>query len=253
MTGKAGADNHPDKYPDKPGIWALIPAAGIGSRMQADRPKQYLQYGGRTVIVHTIQTIARFPNLRGVVVGIAGDDRWWPESAEEIESLESLACPLITYEGGAGRSDTVLAGLNHIQSMSSGSDWVLVHDAVRPMVRLADINNLVTTVANDADGGLLALPVADTLKFEHEGRAQKTVDRSHLWRALTPQYFPINRLQDALKQCQADNIIVTDDASAMEHIGACPKLVTGRADNIKITYPADLEWAESLAQQQDPE
>ena len=215
--------------------------------MESQQPKQYLQFQQHPVIVHTIRAIARFKPLRGILVGLSEEDSWWPG----LTGLEELPCQLIPFEGGAERADTVLAGLKYIKQLpETARDWVLVHDAVRPLIRKQDIENLVNTVADHADGGLLALPVADTLKREQDGRSVETVDRSRLWRALTPQYFPVTRLQEALEQCQRDAVVVTDEASAMEHIGAHPRLVGGHADNIKITFPSDLQLAEALYQQQ---
>ena len=230
-----------------PGIWAIIPAAGVGRRMKLQQPKQYLQFQQHPVIVHSIRAVARSGPLRGILVGLSADDSWWTG----MTGLEELPCPLVPFEGGAERADTVLLGLKQIHQLpDTEHDWVLVHDAVRPLVRKQDIENLISTVANHADGGLLALPVADTLKREQDGCSVETVDRSRLWRALTPQYFPATRLRDALEQCQRDSVAVTDEASAMEHIGAHPRLVAGHADNIKITFPSDLQLAEALYRQQ---
>jgi len=211
--------------------------------MGSELPKQYIELGDAPVIVHTIRSIARFNSLKGILVGLSPGDRWWPAAQQK---LRDLPCPVMTYEGGAERADTVLLGLEKISAESESGSWVLVHDAVRPMVRQKDIEYLVDSVAGDADGGLLALPVADTLKTENGGRSNGTVDRSHLWRALTPQYFPVDRLKHALETCKQQDIVVTDEASAMETIGAKPRLVTGHSDNIKLTYPSDLDIARML-------
>ena len=211
--------------------------------MGSELPKQYIELGDAPVIEHTIRSIARFKPLRGILVGLSRDDRWWPAVQPK---LRNLSCPVISYEGGAERADTVLLGLEKISEEAESGGWVLVHDAVRPMVRQKDIEHLVSSVAGDADGGLLALPVADTLKSEDGGRSNGTVDRRHLWRALTPQYFPVDRLKHALEICKQQDIVVTDEASAMETIGAKPRLVTGHSDNIKLTYPSDLEIARML-------
>ena len=221
----------------------MIPAAGVGSRMGSELPKQYIELGDAPVIVHTIRSITRFKSLKGILVGLSPDDRWWPEAQQQ---LGDLPCPVTTYAGGAERAETVLLGLEKISDEAEPGCWVLVHDAVRPMVRKSDIEHLVNSVAGDPDGGLLALPVADTLKSENDGRSNGTVDRSHLWRALTPQYFPVNRLKQALESCSQQGVVVTDEASAMETIGAKPRLVTGHTDNIKLTYPSDLEIARML-------
>jgi len=224
-------------------IWAVIPAAGIGSRMGSDLPKQYIELVDAPVIIHTIRSIARFSPLQGILVGLSPEDQWWPAARQK---LNNLTCPVMTYEGGTERADTVLLGLEKISAEGEAGSWALVHDAVRPMVRQKDIERLVHSVSGDAGGGLLALPVSDTLKSERDGRSNGTVDRSHLWRALTPQYFPVDRLKGALELCKQQGVIVTDEASAMETIGAKPLLVTGHADNIKLTYPSDLEFARML-------
>lgn len=230
------------------GSWALIPAAGIGSRMAADRPKQYLELAGRSILEHSIRAVGRHQPLKGLLVGIAQNDSWWPGIEQ---NLNDLPCQLVRFDGGAERSETVLQGLNKIEQLGGIDDTVLVHDAVRPLVMMADIERLVQAVGDHADGGLLALPVADTLKREQDQRVQQTVDRSHLWRALTPQVFPVRRLRDALRKCVKDGVVVTDEASALEHVGGHPLLVEGSADNIKITYPSDLSMAELLITRRD--
>lgn len=229
--------------PGNGAIWAVIPAAGIGSRMGLELPKQYLELCGEPVIVHTIRSIARFKPLQGILVGLSADDRWWSQAQDRLQDLD---CPLETYEGGAERADTVLRGLERISLKDVADNWVLVHDAVRPLVRRSDIESLVDTVAGNPDGGLLAQPVADTLKSENEGCSVATVDRSHLWRALTPQYFPVDRLTQALIQSREFGVAVTDEASAMEFVGARPRLVPAHTDNIKLTYPSDLDIAKVL-------
>ncbi|MGW8246903.1 MAG: 2-C-methyl-D-erythritol 4-phosphate cytidylyltransferase [Acidiferrobacterales bacterium] len=221
----------------------MIPAAGVGSRMGSEVPKQYLELCDAPVIVHTLRSIARFKSLQGILVGLSPEDSWW---AGVDKHLNEFNCPIITYEGGAERADTVLLGLEEISSRQESDSWVLVHDAVRPLVRKSDIENLVNTVSTNPDGGLLALPVADTLKSEIDGYSVNTVDRSHLWRALTPQYFPVDRLMQALRKSKAQGVVVTDEASAMEQIGARPRLVAAHTDNIKLTYPSDLEIARLL-------
>jgi len=211
--------------------------------MAADRPKQYLDLAGNPVITHTLRAIDAYQPLSGILVGISVSDRYWPEFEPGLDGLTS---ELITFNGGAERADTVLLGLQEIVRRGGEGDWVLVHDAVRPLVSAADIDRLVREVDNNENGGLLALPVADTLKSEQQGRANGTVDRSHLWRALTPQFFPVARLMQALAHCRDQGMLVTDESSAIEHTGGRPRLVTGSADNIKLTYPTDLEMAASL-------
>ena len=229
-----------------PEYWAVVPAAGGGRRMSAGSPKQYLELRGRPVIVHTLERLASFPPLRGIVVGLAPDDRHW-------SNLDFLPAKLLTtYVGGAERAVTVLNGLRALSAHASPDDWVLVHDAVRPCLRSADTLKLVTEVDNHPDGGLLAVPLTDTVKrTDADGRIIATVARADLWRALTPQMFRLAALQQALERALRENIAVTDEATAIEHNGGRPRLVAGHADNIKITYASDLALAELYMQQQE--
>jgi 2-C-methyl-D-erythritol 4-phosphate cytidylyltransferase len=228
-----------------PALWAVVPAAGGGARMRAARPKQYLPLLGRAMLLHTLERLGRYPRLRGMVVGIAADDAFWPTLATEIPNL------LTTYVGGAERAQTVLNGLRALQPYAAPKDWVLVHEAARPCVRHADIETLLLAIAGHADGGLLALPLSDTVKrADHNGCSQETVARSGLWRALTPQVFRLTALRDALESAIAEGVEITDEASAMEYSGARPRLVPGHADNIKITVPADLALAELFLREQ---
>jgi 2-C-methyl-D-erythritol 4-phosphate cytidylyltransferase len=213
--------------------------------MRAARPKQYLPLLGRAMLLHTLERLGRYPRLRGMVVGIAADDAFWPTLATEIPNL------LTTYVGGAERAQTVLNGLRALQPYAAPNDWVLVHDAARPCVRHADIETLLLAIAGHADGGLLALPLSDTVKrADHNGCSQETVARNGLWRALTPQVFRLTALRDALESAIAEGVEITDEASAMEYSGARPRLVPGHADNIKITVPADLALAELFLREQ---
>lgn len=197
------------------------------------------------MLLHTLERLGRYPRLRGMVVGIAADDAFWPTLATEIPNL------LTTYVGGAERAQTVLNGLRALQPYAAPNDWVLVHDAARPCVRHADIETLLLAIAGHADGGLLALPLSDTVKrADHNGCSQETVARSGLWRALTPQVFRLTALRDALESAIAEGVEITDEASAMEYSGARPRLVPGHADNIKITVPADLALAELFLREQ---
>jgi 2-C-methyl-D-erythritol 4-phosphate cytidylyltransferase len=216
--------------------------------MRAGRPKQYLPLLGRAMLLHTLERLGRYPRLRGLVVGIAADDAYWPTLASEIPNL------LNTYMGGAERAQTVLNGLRALETYAAPDDWVLVHDAARPCLRYADIDSLLAAVAGHADGGLLALPLSDTVKrADHNGCSEETVPRSGLWRALTPQVFRLAALRDALESAMRDGIEITDEASAMEYSGARPRLVHGHADNIKITVPEDLALAELFLREQERE
>lgn len=233
------------------GIWGLIPAAGVGLRMGTAIPKQYLLLRGRPVILHTLERLCHYPRLSGVMVGISSGDRHWQAHETEAERLPKF---LGTYPGGETRAHTVLNGLKALAAHAHGSDWVLVHDAVRPCVRLADIDALVNTVEANGDGGLLALPVADTVKrADSAGCVRETVSRVGLWRALTPQMFRIDVLRLALEKTPAQGEEITDEAAAVEMAGGHPRLVAGHADNIKITLPGDLALAELFLKQQEKE
>lgn len=226
-----------------------MPAAGSGKRFAADRPKQYLPLFDTCVISFLLNRLGQIPGLKGIYVGLAEDDLYWKTIQE---SLESLKVPLITYIGGAHRSQTVLMGLQAMDSETTVDDWVLVHDAARPCVRLSDIEKLISEAGQTTDGAILALPVSDTLKRSDEDNKliEKTLERKHCWRAQTPQFFPVPLLQNALERCLKEGKVITDEASAIEYIGGHPKLVSGHQDNIKITYADDLLRAECNLKQQ---
>ena len=223
---------------DTPAFWVVIPAAGVGSRMQADRPKQYLPLGGRCLIEHTLDCFLDQPGLRGLVVCLSMEDGWWPD-------LPCASNPRITRTaGGKERADSVLNGLNELLALGAAEgDWVLVHDAARPNLAESDLHKLLHTLKDDAVGGLLAMPVRDTLKLAGpDGRVSSTPDRSLFWQAYTPQMFRLGALRSALSDALAAGATITDEASAMEWAGQAPRLVEGRSDNIKVTRPEDLEY-----------
>ncbi len=227
--------------------WAVVPAAGTGSRMGTEIPKQYLSLCGRPVIEHTLRRLACVESVAGIVVAVSQSDSRWSDIRP------SLAKPLLQVTGGAERCHSVLNALDHLLAQGEAEDgWVLVHDAARPCVRVADIERLATLLAEGGSaGGLLGTPVCDTVKrADGDGRVLSTVNRSGLWRALTPQMFPLGVLYEALKDAIARGQLVTDEASAMELAGHTPLMVEGHADNIKITRPADLAMAEFFLRQQ---
>ena len=225
--------------------WAIVPAAGIGKRMGSDIPKQYLKLHGKTIIEHTLQRLSQVDLIEGIVVAIARDDPWWPDLPIEIDK------PLNVVHGGAERCHTVQNGLYALKGKCTPDDWVLVHDAARPCVRVEDINLMIKTLNTHEAGGLLGMPVRDTMKRTNEkNQIQKTVDRDNLWHALTPQMFRYGLLNQALEQALNDQFLVTDEASAMEHAGFSPLMVEGHGDNIKITRPEDLMLAEFYLQHQ---
>ncbi len=217
--------------------WALIPAAGKGARMASAVPKQYLPLGGRPVIQYSLERLGRHPLIQGVVVVLAPGDGHWPRL--ELD----LPVPLYTVTGGQERCHSVARGLGFLADLASPDDWVLVHDAARPCLSREDLDRLIRAVGGDPVGGLLAAPVADTLKRGEGGCAVGTLERRGVWRALTPQMFRLGRLRKALEQALERGVEVTDEASAMEMAGYRPRLVEGRGDNIKITRPEDLELA----------
>jgi 2-C-methyl-D-erythritol 4-phosphate cytidylyltransferase len=221
-----------------PDFWALIPAAGVGSRMGADRPKQYLELAGKTILEHSLACFLDHPRLRGVVVSLAPDDPYWPTLACAQDSR------IVRAAGGRERADSVLGGLQRLSELGAQEcDWVLVHDAARPNLQRSDLELLLAELADDPVGGLLAVPVRDTLKRAgSDGRVLQTVDRSPIWQAYTPQMFRLGLLRRALAQALAAEVAITDEASAVEWLGQAPRLVEGRADNLKITRPEDLEW-----------
>ncbi|NWA38176.1 2-C-methyl-D-erythritol 4-phosphate cytidylyltransferase [Pseudomonas reactans] len=221
-----------------PAFWAVIPAAGVGARMAADRPKQYLQLGGRTILEHSLGCFLDHPDLKGLVVSLAVDDPYWP----------ALPCAddprIVRADGGDERSGSVLNALLQLNALgASDDDWVLVHDAARPNLSRDDLDRLLAELADDPVGGLLAVPARDTLKrVDKQGRVVETVDRSLIWQAYTPQMFRLGALHRALADSLVADAVITDEASAMEWSGQAPRLIEGRSDNIKVTRPEDLEW-----------
>lgn len=229
-----------------PDIWVIVPAAGIGARMQAGLPKQYLPLLGRPVILHTLERLCSYAPVRGVFVGVAPDDIHWRRLPTDTPSKL-----LGTFVGGAVRAKTVLNGLAALADRARADDWVMVHDAVRPCVRHTDLDRLVAACAVSPDGALLAAPVTDTVKrTDASGVVLETVARAGLWRALTPQMFRLNRLREALASAEADGVDVTDESAAIERRGGRPRVVEGASDNLKITRPTDLAAAELFLKQQ---
>ena len=220
-----------------PRHFALVPAAGSGSRMGAARPKQYLPLLGKPLIFHSLSVLCAAPEIDTVFVVLSVGDAEWGH--HDWSSLGPKLVPL--FCGGGTRADSVLGGLRAISREAEPSDWVLVHDAARPCLASWHIDKLVRELAHDEVGGLLAVPVADTLKRANAQRhAVETVPRDSLWQAQTPQMFRYVMLRRALEAAST----VTDEASAVEAAGLHPKLVEGDATNLKVTYPLDLHLAE---------
>ncbi|WP_237386867.1 2-C-methyl-D-erythritol 4-phosphate cytidylyltransferase [Xenorhabdus sp. Sc-CR9] len=236
-------------------IVALIPAAGIGSRMKSDCPKQYLKVAGKTILEHTLAALLEHPRIQSIIVALNPADT-------QFEQLSIASDPRITtVKGGEERADSVLSGLDYLSGLPTDRQiWVLVHDAARPCLHGSDLDNLLRLIDQseefpDVCGGLLASPVRDTMKrimppSEEElptndhSAIDHTVDRNGLWHALTPQLFPLQLLRDCLIKSLAENACITDESSALEYCGYHPVLINGRADNIKVTQPEDLALAE---------
>ena len=218
-----------------PQVIAVLPAAGIGRRMQADCPKQYLTIGHQTILEHAIHALLRHPRITQVIVAISPED-------QQFKTLPIASDPrVLVTEGGQQRADSVLAGLQ----LAGNAHWVLVHDAARPCLHPDDLERLLAITAHSKVGGILAAPVRDTMKRAQVGQSiiSHTVERQDLWHALTPQLFPLELLKLCLQRALDEGAAVTDEASALEHCGYHPLLVAGRADNIKVTRPEDLALA----------
>lgn len=220
-------------------FWAVIPAAGIGTRMRAGIAKQYLQIHNKCILEYTLECFCSHRGITGVVVVLAGDDEHWGQLNVAGHAK------VMTAQGGAERFNSVLNGLRCLHQQAADDDWVLVHDAVRPCLHHDDIDRLITELGGHPVGGLLALPVRDTMKRVNDaGEVTETVDRGGLWHALTPQMFRLVMLEQAISRAVQENRMITDEAQAMELCGHRPVAVQGRADNIKITHRGDLPLAE---------
>ncbi|MBV4368871.1 2-C-methyl-D-erythritol 4-phosphate cytidylyltransferase [Erwinia sp. BNK-24-b] len=216
-------------------VIAVVPAAGIGSRMQAVCPKQYLTISGRTILEHSIAGLLAHPAVKRIIVAISPDDPYF-------FTLPIASDPRVQWVvGGKERADSVLAGLK----AASTAHWVLVHDAARPCLHLDDLTRLLAITETSSVGGILAAPVRDTMKRAKpdDPAIAHTVEREALWHALTPQLFPLALLHDSLARALQEGATITDEASALEYCGYHPQLVMGRSDNIKVTRPEDLALA----------
>ncbi|TKI08842.1 2-C-methyl-D-erythritol 4-phosphate cytidylyltransferase [Martelella alba] len=218
-----------------PDITAILPAAGIGSRMHCDCPKQYLAIGGKTLLEHAVDALLTQTSIRRVIVAVSAEDEYFDRLPLRDDSRVSRVI------GGKTRAESVMAGL----CGARGAEWVLVHDAARPCLHQEDLARLLSVAVHSAVGGILAAPVRDTMKRARPGGSaiDHTVNRQDLWHALTPQLFPLSLLKNCLARALAEGAVITDEASALEHCGYQPLLVPGRADNIKVTQPEDLALA----------
>ena len=228
-------------------FYALIPAAGSGSRMGGAIEKQYMPLNDVPMIAHAMMVLAREPRIEKLFVVLSPTDKRWNNYAWQgwEERIEVLRC------GGATRAETVLNGLRAMANVCDADDWVLVHDAARPCLADEMLDKLIDEVASDAVGGLLAVPVADTLKraaadTRSGARAEATVPRAGLWQAQTPQMFRHGKLIEALRAAGSN---ITDEASAIEQLGLQPRLVESDSRNLKVTWPQDMELASLIVGQ----
>jgi len=224
-------------------IWFVIVAAGASSRYGGPVPKPYLRVAGRSLIEHALRALSGLPGIAGGVVVTAPGDRRWQRLPRAVRSKA------VSAAGGPTRAISVLNGLNALIT-AAAEDWVLVHDAARPCPPRASLDALVAECRNDPVGGLLAVPVTDTLKqADQDGRCARTLPRERLWRAQTPQMFRHGRLSRALTQALDEGFDASDEAAAIERLGLRPRLVEGSSLNIKVTHPGDLALAGAAMRQ----
>lgn len=228
----------------EPRIFAVIPAAGTGSRFAAHEVKQYAQLSGFTVLERSAEALLALPALQKLVIAVHAEDT----RAAALPRLQHAKVHFVV--GGAERADSVLAALMALQNIATENDWVLVHDAARPCLTKKDLQRLVECLAQDTVGGILAVPAIDTLKTVSNHVIAHTIDRQTIWQAQTPQMFRFGLLLHALQSARKEQLAVTDEASAMEAAGHAVKIVEGARSNIKITYPDDLALAAFYLQQE---
>lgn len=220
--------------------WAVVPAAGRSARMGGDTPKPYLPLCGRPLLAHALRPLLECARIEAVVLVVAPADQRWRDAVPP-------GARLLLATGGAERCHSVYSGLEQLADRAAADDWVLVHDAARPCLSAEELAKLFDTVADDAVGGLLAVPLTDTLKYaDAVGRVERTAPRERLWRALTPQMFRFGLLRAALAEAISAGLNVTDEAAAIERAGYFPLLVAGRSANLKVTGPEDLELADAI-------
>jgi 2-C-methyl-D-erythritol 4-phosphate cytidylyltransferase len=229
-------------------FWAILPAAGVGRRLGSITPKQYLPLLGSPIIEHSIRRLLALADLERLVVAINPEDEGW----KNIENRMRFDDRLETVSGGLERQDSVLSGLHYLSDRADADDWVLVHDAVRPCISIEDISKLVNSLKDDPVGGILATPIASTIKRVIDGVIVQTVNREELWQAETPQMFRFGKLLQALESAEQSGVLVTDEAGAVERLGESVRIVPGSGNNLKITHEGDLELAALiLARQQE--
>ncbi len=235
-------------------FYCIVPAAGIGARMGASKPKSYLSLDGETIFSITLNRLLCVDRFEKIVVALAKNDTLWQN--EPVMSDPRI----VVAQGGAERHLSVMGGLKALEQIGqieqveeapASNDWVLVHDIARPCVPISDIDRLMDTVSSDPVGGILATPIKDTLKQVNEqGVIDRTIPRDKLWAALTPQMFRLGALKKALSHIIGEGVHVTDEASAIEYMGWSARVVQGSADNIKVTLPEDLRRAAQILSHQ---
>lgn len=221
---------------------AVVPAAGVGKRMKANCPKQYLKLNQKTILEHTVTRLASHSMIKKIIIALGPEDEYFAET--QLSQHDKV----IVVDGGKERVDSVLAGLNIIDTTEF--PWVLVHDAARPCLTLEDLNTLIESCLAKNIGGILATPVRDTMKRGADNFIQATVEREDLWHALTPQMFPTLQLKNSIEQAFDAPAVITDEASAIEFAGGKSQLISSSSENIKITHPDDLALAEFIINKQ---
>ena len=221
--------------------FVVIPAAGVSTRMHADKPKQYLPLLDQPILQRVVNLFSSHPDIEKVVVVLHAKDHWWPTL--QLSHPEKV----LTAIGGRARAHSVLLGLQFLTDYADKNDFVIVHDAARPCLQSKDITHFISEIKHHDVGGLLGLPVVDTLKkVDDNNVVEKTISREHLWYAQTPQCFRYAILKSSIEKALSDNTIITDESSAMEYAGYKPKMVMGNPSNIKITFMADIVFAEKV-------
>lgn len=220
--------------------WAIVPAAGRSMRMNVAKAKQYLKIAGKTIIEHALEPLLENSNIKKIIVVVAENDAQW--NSLPIAQNNKL----ITAIGGKERCHSVYNGLQALQADAKAEDWVLIHDAARPLLRKHTLAHLIEALAAHPVGGLLGTPIHATIKrVNHHNTVLETIPRRHLWRAFTPQMFRYGILQQALEKTLPNNP-TSDSAKAVEQLGYAPQMIEGDGDNIKVTHASDLIWVEQL-------
>ncbi|MDO6446353.1 2-C-methyl-D-erythritol 4-phosphate cytidylyltransferase [Colwellia sp. 1_MG-2023] len=220
----------------------VVPAAGVGKRMKANCPKQYLKINQKSILEHTVTRLSSHPMIKKIIIALGTEDEYFSET--DLSSNSKV----MVVDGGKERVDSVLAGLAVIDPKEF--PWVLVHDAARPCLTLDDLNQLIDACLTNDIGGILASPVRDTMKRGSNGLIQQTIERDNLWHALTPQMYPTLQLTTSIEQALFAQAIITDEASAIEFSGEKSQLISSSSENIKITHPDDLALAEFILNKQ---